>query len=74
MNRNDLAAEIARLEAATPSRVASFNEARAARLADLRAKLATMPTEPAKDDPAYLAMLEAADAASAKNRARARWC
>ncbi len=75
MNRNDIAAEIARLEAATPSRFASFNEDRAARLADLRAKLAAMPAEvPTYRDEALDKLIEAADAASPKNRARARWC
>lgn len=43
MSRTQVAAEIANLEARAPSRFASFNEGRAARLAELRALLATMP-------------------------------
>lgn len=43
MNRTDITAEIARLEAATPSRFASFNEDRAARLAELRLMLLNAP-------------------------------
>lgn len=46
MNRTDLTAEIARIESATPSTVAAFNTARAARLADLKADLAALPAEP----------------------------
>lgn len=37
--------EIARLEAASPSRIAAFNESRAARLRALREELARLPTE-----------------------------
>lgn len=47
MNRTDIEAEIARIDAATPSRFASFNEDRAVRRAELVAKLAALPPEPA---------------------------
>ena len=46
MNRADLTAEIARIEAAAPSTIAAFNTARATRLAALKVDLAALPAEP----------------------------
>ncbi len=45
MTRTAFAAEIARLENASPSRIPSFAEARAARLVELRALLSTLPAD-----------------------------
>jgi hypothetical protein len=72
MNYHDVTNELARLRAANPNSPASFLADRAARIAELEAKLATM-TPPHVEDPAYLAMLARADASSPANRAAARW-
>lgn len=74
MTRTDLTAEIARLEAATPSKVAAFNESRAVRLADIRAKLAAMPAEPVTFDAGTEAQIARFDASTPANRRRDRWC
>lgn len=73
MTRNDLTAEISRLESATPSRVAAFNESRAARLTDLRAKLAVMPVDVEPFDADAEAQIARFDASTPANRAKARW-
>lgn len=74
MNRTDITAEIARLEAATPSRFASFNEDRAARLVLLRAQLAAMPADVEPFDAAAEAQIARFDASTPANRRRDRWC
>lgn len=43
MNRTDIEAEIARLEAATPSKIESFNQSRLVRLVELRLMLLNAP-------------------------------
>lgn len=71
--RTDIAAEIARIESATPSRVASFAKAREERLAALRAELAALPEEVAPFDAAAEAQCARFDASSPANRRRDRW-
>ena len=44
MNRTDIEAEITRLEAATPSKIESFNATRLVRLVELRLMLLSAPT------------------------------
>lgn len=72
-NRALIVAEIARMEAAKPSPFQSFNDARAVRLAEHRSMLAALPPETEPEDAGMLTMMEAADASTPKNRARARW-
>lgn len=45
MTRTAATAELARLQAATPSKLASFNESRAARIVELQALIETLPAE-----------------------------
>ena len=73
MSRAAIESEIARLEAATPSRFASFNEDRAARLADLRAQLAALPAEVEPFPAEVEAQIARFDASTPANRRRARW-
>ena len=72
MTRNDLTAELSRLEAATPSRFASFNEDRARRIAAIRAQLATMPEETPAEDPSLRAFLDRQAKAERAQRATER--
>ena len=74
MTRDLLTAELSRLEVAKPSAIARFNEARTARIAEIKAALAALPAEPVViGDAALDAMLARCDAGSRQNRAAARW-
>ena len=64
---------IARIEAATPSRIASFEQSRLARLAELRAVLAAMPAEPVEiEDAGFNRWLESQRTAANADRAQTR--
>lgn len=73
LTRTDIAAEIARLEAATPSRIESFNRSRAERLSALREQLASMPVDVEPFDRKVEAQIARFDASTPANRRRDRW-
>lgn len=72
MNRPEIEAEIARLEAVTPSRFASFNVDRAERLASLRATLETMPAAAPTEDPSLVRWMDGQRRAQNAQRAQER--
>lgn len=74
--KNNIARRIAELEAQKPSRFASFNIARVELLEQLQKELYRLEQLPedVPHDSQLQQILEAADAASRKNRARDRWC